>query len=197
MVANISDQMRLYSRVIIVMMLLLFCCVQQRQERFTDCSAMLELERKVLQSLLMLPVVAVALTASLLLPPMLSLPSHVPRPHNFSHILRSSLSTSLPATLPHISLTSGPEDVGAADGRVGGGAKGEEPQTLCMPPRDSLCFSLCSVVETCCKRKSSLDGICNLFLESVISARLVVFHIFGSSSLLFFNSFFKQLFLPS
>lgn len=88
--------------------------------------------------LTMVPVVVVAWTASLL-PPLLSvdalsslLPTWTTFSPVFTHLLWPFLfSTSLPlcppsSTLPHVSLASGPEDVGAADGRAGGGAEGEE-----------------------------------------------------------------------
>lgn len=90
-------------------------------------------------SLLMMVPVVVASTASLL-PPLLSvdalsslLPTWTTFSPVFTHLLWPFLfSTSLPlcspppSTLPHVSLASGPEDVGATNGRAGGGAEGEE-----------------------------------------------------------------------
>lgn len=101
----------------------------------------------------MLTVVVVASTASLL-PPLLSVDAlSSPRPH-LTHFLTyfhstfvvllllyitSSLPHPPPFTLPHISLASGPEDVGAAIGRAGGGAEGEDTfRTTVIAATDTL-----------------------------------------------------------
>lgn len=51
---DLTDLTTCVYAVVMMTMMLMICCIQQRQERFTDCSALLELERKVNTSLLLL-----------------------------------------------------------------------------------------------------------------------------------------------
>lgn len=48
---DLTDLTTCVYAVVMMTMMLMICCIQQRQERFTDCSALLELERKVNASL--------------------------------------------------------------------------------------------------------------------------------------------------
>lgn len=118
----------------------------QRQERLSDCSALLELERKVRNR-----------RGVLTQPP-------GPRTTRFLTVSLPPLSRpSLPSTgLPSV-LTPGPEDVGATTGRAGGGAEGEDTSRSWTHRR--WLRHACSVVMVFYLPTNSWVGIVQTILE--------------------------------
>lgn len=147
---------------VLMMLMSLTCCIQQRQERFSDCSALLELERKVMHPPLSHRRRYLMMLLLLFLLMQLQLPHYChlcyllmlyplfaplePLPHMFSLTLCVPLPP-LPSPPPRVSLASGPKNVGATNGRAGGGAKGEE--SFYHGHKHFPCFCLISLALAC------------------------------------------------
>lgn len=98
------------------MLLLLICYIQQRQERLSDCSALLELERKVMHPcwrfLFLLLLLELELPhyshpcCLMTLSPLFSLPTWTTSSHVFTHLLWSFFFSTSLRPPPPLSLTS-------------------------------------------------------------------------------------------